>query len=167
MLHVCFVCTSEIRAQHLFEKETSELNFPQYQDDSFSSNFKLGLYTYLSLLQSKSMLYPSLSAEIIPLTQIHKPRLTVDSTLRACCRRNIVRHVYYYFSSRSSDRLICTFQRTMFFQQWTGVNAILYYAPSIFDALGLSGSTNELLATGVVGIVYAKQLQHLRSVPLV
>ena len=46
----------------------------------------------------------------------------------------------------------------MFFQQWTGVNAILYYAPSIFAALGLSGSTNELLATGVVGIVYAKQL---------
>lgn len=42
---------------------------------------------------------------------------------------------------------------TMFFQQWTGVNAILYYAPSIFTDLGLTGSTNSLLATGVVGIV--------------
>lgn len=41
----------------------------------------------------------------------------------------------------------------MFFQQWTGVNAILYYAPSIFTSLGLTGNTTSLLATGVVGIV--------------
>ncbi|KAG8716496.1 hypothetical protein FRC08_009405 [Ceratobasidium sp. 394] len=41
---------------------------------------------------------------------------------------------------------------TMFFQQWTGINAVLYYAPSIFQALGLSGNTISLLATGVVGI---------------
>ncbi|KIY71511.1 general substrate transporter [Cylindrobasidium torrendii FP15055 ss-10] len=40
----------------------------------------------------------------------------------------------------------------MFFQQWTGVNAILYYAPSIFEKLGLTGNTVSLLATGVVGI---------------
>ncbi|KAI9051852.1 hypothetical protein LZ554_004113 [Drepanopeziza brunnea f. sp. 'monogermtubi'] len=42
---------------------------------------------------------------------------------------------------------------TMFFQQWTGINAILYYAPTIFQNLGLSGNTVSLLATGVVGIV--------------
>lgn len=41
---------------------------------------------------------------------------------------------------------------TMFFQQWTGVNAILYYAPFIFGDLGLTSNTNSLLATGVVGI---------------
>ena len=41
----------------------------------------------------------------------------------------------------------------MFFQQWTGVNAILYYAPAIFESLGLTGNTIGLLATGVVGIV--------------
>jgi len=41
----------------------------------------------------------------------------------------------------------------MFFQQWTGINAILYYAPQIFKALGLGGNTISLLATGVVGIV--------------
>lgn len=40
-----------------------------------------------------------------------------------------------------------------FFQQWTGINAILYYAPTIFQNLGLSGNTISLLATGVVGIV--------------
>ncbi|EME89125.1 uncharacterized protein MYCFIDRAFT_185536 [Pseudocercospora fijiensis CIRAD86] len=41
---------------------------------------------------------------------------------------------------------------TMFFQQWTGINAILYYAPQIFKGLGLSSNTTSLLATGVVGI---------------
>jgi hypothetical protein len=41
---------------------------------------------------------------------------------------------------------------TMFFQQWTGINAVLYYAPKIFQALGLSGNAISLLATGVVGI---------------
>lgn len=41
---------------------------------------------------------------------------------------------------------------TMFFQQWTGVNAILYYAPFIFQDLGLTSNANSLLATGVVGV---------------
>ncbi|WWD16346.1 hypothetical protein CI109_100772 [Kwoniella shandongensis] len=38
-------------------------------------------------------------------------------------------------------------------QQWTGINAIIYYAPTIFESIGLSGGTIGLLATGVVGIV--------------
>ncbi|KAI1174836.1 sugar transporter [Nemania sp. FL0916] len=42
---------------------------------------------------------------------------------------------------------------TMFFQQWTGINAVLYYAPSIFQSLGLNSNTTSLLATGVVGIL--------------
>jgi len=96
----------EIRAQYLFEKETSEIKFPEYQDGSFSSNFKLGFYDYLSLLRSRTLLY----------------RVAVGSL-------------------------------TMFFQQWTGINAILYYAPSIFKNLGLTGNSISLLATGVVGIV--------------
>lgn len=33
------------------------------------------------------------------------------------------------------------------------MNAILYYAPFIFDGLGLGGTTTSLLATGVVGVV--------------
>jgi len=41
----------------------------------------------------------------------------------------------------------------MFFQQWNGINAVLYYAPTIFSSLDLSGNTTNLLATGVVGIV--------------
>ena len=47
----------EIKAQYLFEKEMSELRFPQYQDGSFKSNFKLAVFDYLSLLTTKSMLF--------------------------------------------------------------------------------------------------------------
>ncbi|KAF7327805.1 General substrate transporter [Mycena kentingensis (nom. inval.)] len=95
----------EIKAQYIFEKETSEKRFPQYQDGTWASGFKLGFFSYWSLLQEKSLLY---------------------RTAVACL--------------------------VMFFQQWTGINAILYYAPAIFQQLGLTGNTVSLLATGVVGI---------------
>lgn len=41
----------------------------------------------------------------------------------------------------------------MFFQQFTGMNALVYYAPKIFESVGLQGSSVSLLATGVVGII--------------
>ncbi|XHG09325.1 hypothetical protein AWENTII_012394 [Aspergillus wentii] len=41
----------------------------------------------------------------------------------------------------------------MFFQQFMGCNAIIYYAPTIFGQLGLDGNTTSLLATGVYGII--------------
>ncbi|KAG8214110.1 general substrate transporter [Butyriboletus roseoflavus] len=42
---------------------------------------------------------------------------------------------------------------TMFYQQFIGCNAIIYYAPTIFGQLGLNPNTTSLLATGVYGIV--------------
>lgn len=41
----------------------------------------------------------------------------------------------------------------MFFQQFVGVNALIYYAPKIFQSVGLTGDSVSLLATGVVGII--------------
>ena len=41
----------------------------------------------------------------------------------------------------------------MFFQQFIGCNAMIYYAPTIFGQLGMDGNTTSLLATGVYGIV--------------
>ncbi|RPD74684.1 general substrate transporter [Lentinus tigrinus ALCF2SS1-7] len=96
----------EIKAQYIFEQEMSVLKYPDLQDGSLSSNFKLGLRDYFSLIRSRPLL----------------ARVAVGSL-------------------------------TMFFQQWTGVNAILYYAPFIFKDLGLTGNSVSLLATGVVGIV--------------
>lgn len=57
------------------------------------------------------------------------------------------------FRTRAMFKRVIVATVTMFFQQWTGINAILYYAPTIFKSLGLSGNTISLLATGVVGIV--------------
>jgi MFS family permease len=57
------------------------------------------------------------------------------------------------FKTQSMFKRVIAATVTMFFQQWTGINAVLYYAPSIFSALGLSSNTVSLLATGVVGIV--------------
>ncbi|KAK0262504.1 hypothetical protein LTR91_003805 [Friedmanniomyces endolithicus] len=57
------------------------------------------------------------------------------------------------FKSKPMLRRVGLATVTMFFQQWTGINAILYYAPQIFQGLGLGGNTISLLATGVVGIV--------------
>jgi len=96
----------EIRAQYIFEKEVSQARFPQYQDGSFVSNFKLGFHDYLSLFINPGLF----------------KRVAIGTL-------------------------------TMFFQQWTGVNAVLYYAPNIFQSLGLTGNAISFLATGVVGIV--------------
>jgi sugar porter (SP) family MFS transporter len=57
------------------------------------------------------------------------------------------------FQSRSMFKRCIVATVTMFFQQWTGINAVLYYAPTIFKQLGLTANTTSLLATGVVGIV--------------
>ncbi|KAJ5784555.1 Major facilitator-type transporter ecdD [Penicillium pulvis] len=40
-----------------------------------------------------------------------------------------------------------------FIQQFTGINAIIYYAPTIFKNIGMTGESVDLLATGVVGII--------------
>ena len=45
----------EIKAQRLFDVETSQRMFPDFQDGSFASEFKLGFYGYLSLLTNRSM----------------------------------------------------------------------------------------------------------------
>ena len=39
----------------------------------------------------------------------------------------------------------------MICQQFTGINAVLYYAPQIFKNFGFTSVTIELLATGVTG----------------
>jgi sugar porter (SP) family MFS transporter len=57
------------------------------------------------------------------------------------------------FTTRGMFKRVIIATLTMFFQQWTGINAILYYAPTIFNGLGLSSNSVSLLATGVVGIV--------------
>ncbi|KAM0328795.1 hypothetical protein ACHAQA_005209 [Verticillium albo-atrum] len=56
------------------------------------------------------------------------------------------------FKSRAMIKRVIVATVTMFHQQWSGINAVLYYAPQIFAQLGLSQNTTSLLATGVVGV---------------
>ncbi|RYP09339.1 hypothetical protein DL764_001386 [Monosporascus ibericus] len=57
------------------------------------------------------------------------------------------------FQTKAMFKRVIVATVTMFFQQWTGINAVLYYAPFIFADLGLDDTATSLLATGVVGIV--------------
>ncbi|KAK2797971.1 hypothetical protein FQN51_008150 [Onygenales sp. PD_10] len=57
-----------------------------------------------------------------------------------------------FFKTWSLFRRVMVATVTMTFQQWSGINAVLYYAPSIFSSLGQDSNTINLLSTGVVGI---------------
>ncbi|KAF6750782.1 general substrate transporter [Ephemerocybe angulata] len=59
----------------------------------------------------------------------------------------------YLFGSAANRKRLLVGVMIMTFQQWCGINAIMFYAPQIFQGLGLSGTTVSLLATGVIGIV--------------
>ncbi|THH16105.1 hypothetical protein EW146_g4483 [Bondarzewia mesenterica] len=41
----------------------------------------------------------------------------------------------------------------MFFQQWSGINALIYYGPMLLQSLGLTGSTVNLLVAGGINVV--------------
>ncbi|KAJ6115332.1 Major facilitator superfamily domain general substrate transporter [Penicillium sp. IBT 16267x] len=45
----------EIKSLYLFERETAAEKYPHLQDGSFSSNFKIGLNDYISLITNKSL----------------------------------------------------------------------------------------------------------------
>ncbi|KAK6344590.1 hypothetical protein TWF718_006548 [Orbilia javanica] len=57
-----------------------------------------------------------------------------------------------FFKNKSLFKRVNVAIWIMIFQQWSGINAILYYAAFIFKDLGLTGNTTSLLASGVGGI---------------
>lgn len=56
------------------------------------------------------------------------------------------------FSSKVRPRLLIG-MALMLLQNLSGINALNYYSPTIFESIGFSGSSVDLLATGVFGIV--------------
>jgi MFS family permease len=58
------------------------------------------------------------------------------------------------FRSKDNLKRVSTAWLIMFFQQWSGIDAIIYYASNVFISLGLTGGTIALLATGVTGVVF-------------
>ncbi|KAF9262631.1 general substrate transporter [Marasmius fiardii PR-910] len=41
----------------------------------------------------------------------------------------------------------------MVFQQWSGINALLYYGPTLVEGIGFTGETTTLLVSGGIGLV--------------
>lgn len=58
------------------------------------------------------------------------------------------------FRTRDNFMRILTGFLTMFWQQWSGIDAVIYYASNIFQSFGLTSGTIALLATGVTGVVF-------------
>ncbi|KAI8062139.1 hypothetical protein BC940DRAFT_370385 [Gongronella butleri] len=67
------------------------------------------------------------------------------------CRREIIR--YANVLRQGMWKRVMIGATLMFFQQFVGINAIIYYAPAIVASLGQSGNSTKLLATGVIGII--------------
>ncbi|CAM9012119.1 unnamed protein product [Wickerhamomyces anomalus] len=57
------------------------------------------------------------------------------------------------FFIKANFRRVFIGSAIMFFQQFLGCNAIIYYSPEIFKKLGLTGNISGLLASGVYSIV--------------
>ena len=147
----------EIRTQHLFEKEVSEQKFPDYQDGSWSSSFKLGFYGYVSLIRERRKCwYFQLPSKPYMAFQISCIELLLD--LCKLWFYGVRKKIWTYIIIEPcfSSNGVSTPESTAiaaYSLMSAGVNAILYYAPIIFQSLGLTGNTVSLLATGVVGIV--------------
>lgn len=58
------------------------------------------------------------------------------------------------FRSKDNFKRVCTAWLVMFWQQWSGIDAIIYYASNVFQSFGLTSGTIALLATGVTGVVF-------------
>ncbi|KAI1075367.1 quinate permease [Whalleya microplaca] len=60
----------------------------------------------------------------------------------------------HLFRSWDNFKRVSTAWLVMFWQQWSGIDAIIYYASNVFQSFGFSDGTIALLATGVTGSVF-------------
>jgi hypothetical protein len=90
----------EVKAMHMFEKETSAAKYPQYQDGSRKSKLMILINDYKSLVTNPSLF---------------KRSTVAVSVLR----------ILFLMYTNNLGRSQCLI---MVFQQWNGINAINYYA---------------------------------------
>ncbi|RDB24830.1 putative glucose transporter rco-3 [Hypsizygus marmoreus] len=75
-----------------------------------------------------------------------------DDSLQPWSLRSELRAWSRLFQHKYRDRTMVGVL-VMVFQQWSGINALLYYGPTIIRSIGLRGDTVTLLVSGGIGIV--------------
>lgn len=133
---------SEIKSEYLFEKETNEGNFPQYQSGTFGAGFMLGLHSYASLLanrstQSRMAVHDVLTIHLVLLRSLVPP-----------CALRLTRHVLPAVDWHQR----CPLLRS---EHLPGAGSHEYVDRHSFEkhlAYFDIDNTNSLLATGVVGV---------------
>ncbi|KAF8850764.1 general substrate transporter [Acephala macrosclerotiorum] len=94
----------------------------------------------------KTLAYPRNLPEEHYLVQVEYLEIKSDAGREFAQYSNI-------FRSKDNFKRVSLASLVMFFQQWTGIDSIIYYASVIFQSLGLTSSTISLLASGVIGII--------------
>ena len=84
----------------------------------------------------------------------------IEGSAKATRDLKELRHVTEIDQLRFRDLLVRRFRKPLIvgivlaiFQQITGVNTIVYYAPTIFQMVGFSNAGNAILATFLIGLV--------------
>ncbi|SOV03103.1 related to quinate transport protein [Ustilago sp. UG-2017a] len=77
----------------------------------------------------------------------------IQDDLRGKVGLSALQQLRMAFSDKKITYRVFTGALLMFFQQLTGTNSLNYFSPAIFAALGITGQSAGLLATGVYGIV--------------
>ncbi|KAK2881781.1 hypothetical protein FQN49_000448 [Arthroderma sp. PD_2] len=109
----------------------------------------------LATLRQKSLDHPSIEAEFLEI----KASVILENTYakeKFEGLSGVKLHAAQYYSlisTWSKFKRLAIGCSVMFFQQFMGCNAMIYYAPTVFKQLGLDGNTASLLATGVYGII--------------
>lgn len=106
---------------------------------------------------SRLRLRTAAEAPYDPLLQLEFLEMQVDVALETQClgtndREGFVKSWKRLFHREYFDRTLLGIM-IMFFQQWSGINALLYYGPTLVRSIGLEGDLVTLLVSGGIGIV--------------
>lgn len=75
-----------------------------------------------------------------------------DDIRAACIQANAITNPWREILKRKSRPQLFVAMTSTFFQQWTGINTVIFYAPQLFISLG-TGRKAALLATILKGVV--------------
>lgn len=87
--------------------------------------------------------------------EINTTELQIEAENSLGANRSVWAKVKQAFTLPGNRLRLLTGMALMLLQNMSGINALNYYSPAIFTAIGLSGTNVSLLATGAFGLVKA------------